>query len=385
LKLRICKAEFLKSWGIAERATAQSSAIGAVTGVLLSVFGDKAAMMATDLRSSVTLAAEGILEAIELGEAVIPIRGVTELFKKSSAQEFLLEISEDGKAVMKSGKSRYRFSTYVAADFPKLTTSSDALPFCTLKASSLAAAIDRGAICASDRDEFPQYISAVFLETKGTGLNVVSTDKRRLSYCRAETTECGDDEKFMLLPFRALREAQRVLGTMDGETDVRVLSDDSQAYFVTSGIEFSVRRTVSNFPAYARIVPERFGTTATVRKDDLVSALERVDIVVHASNRTARLDIQPGGECVISGSAPEFGDAVETIACAAEGEPVRAAFNSKFLIDAAKSLASDLAELSFNGQGGHMMIRDKGSDSFFCLIAPVESGAGENSEEKAGA
>jgi DNA polymerase-3 subunit beta len=327
-------------------------------------------MQSTDIKTSIICAADGV-EVIEPGEAVIPTKGVSDLFKKASSSEFTIQI-KDGKALMASGRNRYRFTTYATTEFPKLPSSSGGKFFCSIKASELSSSIDRGTLCASMNDqEFPHYLSAAYFEMQDGWLNVVSTDKRRLALSKTCVEEQGDAST-LLLPLKGVKELQKILGVLEQDAVIRILYDDAQAYFTVPGIEFAVRKVESNFPTYARILPTVSTTTTMVDRLDLTSAIERVDVVVRDYNRVAVLTVSKDGDCVISGKAPEFGEAVETISCVTNGEQLKAAFNTKFFLDAVKALDSPSASLSFNGPDSHMVVRAGDSDSFLCLVAPVE-------------
>ena len=89
----------------------------------------------------------------------------------------------------------------------------------------------------------------------GTLVKVVSTDGRRLSLSVADVPQSENpEESRILLPLKGLNELKRVLGTMDDQAPVRVLVDDSQAYFQFEGVEFSIRRVDSTFPPYEKIL-----------------------------------------------------------------------------------------------------------------------------------
>jgi DNA polymerase-3 subunit beta len=90
-------------------------------------------------------------------------------------------------------------------------------------------------------------------------------------------------------------------------------------------------------------------------------------------------------ECILTGRAREFGEAVENIPCKMDGDPMFIGFNTRFFFDAVKALEGSGARLIFNGRYGHMLVKSQSSDNFFCLVAPVEMSneememSGENS------
>ncbi|MDR3332879.1 MAG: DNA polymerase III subunit beta [Synergistaceae bacterium] len=370
MRVNVDKVNFLKSWGLAERSAGSSGAMNIFSSVRMKADINGVELQATDIKTSIICKAQGVT-VIEPGEAVIPLKGVTELFRKAGSSDFMLQVDDEGHAVMNSGKSRYRFSTYPVGDFPKLPSSDGGELLCSIEASKLQLALDRGTLCASTGDEYPQYLSSAYFETMDGLINIVSTDKRRLAICRSEITD-GGDSKSILLPMKGLKELQRVLGLLEPSLMIKIIFDDSQAYFVAENVEFAVRRVESKFPAYDKILPTSFSTTAAIDRLELIAAIERVDVVVRDYNRILIINMEPDAGCVLSGRAPEFGEAVENIQCEVGGNQVAIGVNSKYFHDAVKVLDDQVTQLLFNGSDGHMMVRAKESDSFVCLVAPLE-------------
>jgi DNA polymerase-3 subunit beta len=380
MKLKVDKTSFIKSWNIVERSAGTASSMNIFSTVRLRADVDGVELQSTDIKTSIRCAARGV-EVLEPGEAIIPIKGVTDLFKKASSAEFIIQFDE-GKAVMTSGRSRYRFSTYSTSEFPNLPSSSGCSLFCAIKSSELSSSIDSGTLCASEKEEFPQYLSSAYFEIEDGRLNIVTTDKRRLALCRAELIEIGD-AKPMLLPIKSIKEFQRILGVLESDSDIKILFDDAQAYFTADGLEFAVRKIEANFPAYARILPTTSSTTMYVDKQDITSAVERVDVVVRDYNRTVIMALSDKGDCVLSGRAPEFGEAVENITCEINGEALKSGFNTKYFLDAVKAINGPVASLTFNGAGSHMLVKSRDSDAFLCMVAPMELSGEELESEEA--
>ena len=369
MKISVNKEAFVKNWNIAERNAVTSGSMNIFSTVYIRADIAEVELQATDIRTSVICKAGGVT-VMEPGEAVIPIKGVSDLFKKAGSTEFTITV-DGGQAVMVSGKSRYKFSTYPVGDFPRLPSSAGGKLFCSVQASKLISAIERGTLCASSADEYPQYLSCAYLEMENGMLNVVSTDKRRLAFCRTEVIE-GSECEPMLLPMKGLKELIRILGIIEPNLEVHISSDDSQAFFVTEGLEFAVRKVESKFPPYINKIPASHETSAEMDRLLLLAAIERVDVVVRDYNRVVLVNLS-GDECTLTGRAKEFGEAVENISCLIEGEPLFTGFNTRFFFDAVKILEGDTAKLLFNGRNGTMVVKSKNSDNFFSIVAPVDT------------
>ena len=368
MKLAVNKKQFLGSWSLAERSTSAGGTVSILSSILVKASAESVILQATDIKTSVICRAAGV-SVLEPGEAVFPIKMVSDLFKKAPGEEFTLDV-DGGKVVLKAGRSKYNFSTYPVSEFPALPSSDEADLFCSIPAGELAKVLDEGTLAASAGEEFPLYLSSANLQIISSRLNVVSTDTRRLALSAAPVAG-GREGESALLPMKGIKELQRILGSLTPETEVKVLFDGAQFYFKTDTLEFTVRRVESKFPPYEKILPKHSTLDVLTDRGELISALERVDVIVRDFNRMVVLDMAPESPFVLRGKAPDFGQAKEEIEAETTGEKLRIAVNSKFFLEALKVLRDPQVKLSFNGQSGHMSVRRGDGDDFLCLIAPI--------------
>ena len=368
MKLAVNKKQFLGSWSLAERSTSAGGTVSILSSILIKASAKSVILQATDIKTSVICRAAGVT-VLEPGEAVFPIKMVSDLFKKAPGEEFTLDV-DGGKVVLKAGRSKYNFSTYPVSEFPALPSSDEADVFCSIPAGELAKVLDEGTLAASAGEEFPLYLSSANLQIISSRLNIVSTDTRRLALSAAPVLD-GKEGESALLPMKGIKELQRILGSLTPETEVKVLFDGAQFYFKTETLEFTVRRVESKFPPYEKILPKHSTLEVLTDRGELISALERVDVIVRDFNRMVVLDMAPDGPFVLRGKAPDFGQAKEEIEAETTGDKLRIAVNSKFFLEALKVLRDPQVKLSFNGQSGHMSVRRGDGDDFLCLIAPI--------------
>lgn len=368
MKLTINKKLFLQSWSLAERSSSGSSTMSILSSVLVKATFEEVTLQATDIRTSIVCKAAGV-SVVEPGEAVFPIKMVGDLFKKAPGEEFLISV-EEGRVKLTAGRSKYKFSTYPVREFPSLPTAKEAKTFCIISAGDFLKVLEEGTLAASTGEEFPLYLSSANFQITNGFLNIVSTDTRRLALsCVAVEEE--EDEANSLLPMKGVKEVQRIMAALNPEAKVKILYDDAQFYFVAENIEFSVRRVESRFPPYEKILPKGQTTVVKVDRGDLISALERVDVIVRDYNRMVVLEIKEGESLIMRGKAPDFGLAKEEVTAENKGDPLKIAVNSKFFMEALKVVREPEVVLAFNGSSGHMTVKKVGEESFLCLIAPI--------------
>jgi DNA polymerase-3 subunit beta len=228
-----------------------------------------------------------------------------------------------------------------------------------------------GSIASSPTDDFPKYLGACLLQLKDGALRVISTDGHRLSLSKHLCE--GTTEADLLLPVLPLRELQRLLSSVGANVPIRILYDGSLTWFQMGQVEFSIRRVESSFPNYEKILNPNTTTTMSIQRNELLSALERIDIIVRSHTRIVVTHLSPGGPLKLTGKAPELGTAVELLDATIDGEPLKAGFNVAFLQDGLKSLDFDVIKMNLNGEAGQMTLRREGTDDFLYMLMPVRT------------
>lgn len=368
VKLLVDKSKFLKSWALAERGAGHRSTISVLSGVKCEASSEGVSLKATDLKTSITCFAEGV-ETLSEGNVIFPVKIIGEFFKKAPGDTFTIEV-EKGKATIISGKSYYTFSTYPTSEFPKLPVAENGEGFFRTTAGEIKRILEEGTFSGSPGEEFPQYLSAGLIQTDGGKVRVVSTDGRRLSLSQGVVEVEGEPDQ-VLLPLAGLRELQRAIGPMESEEEIRVIKDDAQVYFKTEKMEFSIRRIESRFPPYEKVLSSDRTTWMTIDRDLFIETLERAEVIVRDFSRMVVFILSPGGTLKIQAKAPEVGEAFEEIAGDCDGEPLKIAFNVKYLLEGLRALHGSVAHLSFNGSTGQMTLSRPREDSFMYVLMPI--------------
>ena len=91
MKLAVNKKQFLGSWSLAERSTSAGGTVSILSSILIKASAESVILQATDIKTSVICRAAGVT-VLEPGEAVFPIKMVSDLFKKAPGEEFTLDV-----------------------------------------------------------------------------------------------------------------------------------------------------------------------------------------------------------------------------------------------------------------------------------------------------
>jgi len=368
MKLRVEKTEFNRWWQFTERITNTKSTISSLGGVLCTISEEKITLEATDLKTSIRCVPHGV-SADETGAVILPAKLLGELFKKIPVEEFSIDIKGE-KGVLSAGKNKTRFTTWAVSDFPKIPSSESASVFCEITAGELLRVVNEGIVASSQGDSFPTYLGTCFFHVEENTLSIVSTDSHRLALSQADCICSADSD--ILLPILSVKELQRLLSNVISDINVVVLTDGSVSWFRMGDIEFSVRRIEASFPNYKKILNPKKTTTMISNRNDLVNALERIDIIVRDFTRVVVMRLSPSGQLKLSGKSPNTGIGMELVEANITGEPITVGFNLSYLIDGLKAFKDSDVQLSFDGSSGQVTITAPNRDNFLYMTMPVK-------------
>jgi len=150
---------------------------------------------------------------------------------------------------------------------------------------------------------------------------------------------------------------------------VNVQFDKDFAVFNCSETRVSTRLIEGTFPNYKAVIPSDPIAKFSVGKTILKSSIDRASMFCEKLYRI--VSMSGGGSLTVSGSSNLFGEVKEIIKVEHEGEPVKVAFNSEFLLQAINSTSEERLSFNYFGSYAPLTICE---DNYTQLILPVRTG-----------
>jgi DNA polymerase-3 subunit beta len=107
-------------------------------------------------------------------------------------------------------------------------------------------------------------------------------------------------------------------------------------------------------------------------RNNLVNALDRIDVIVREFTRVVVMKLSPSGELKLSGKSPNVGVGIELVEANITGEPLTVGFNLSYLQDGLKAFKDSDIRLSFDGISGQVTITAPNRDNFLYMTMPVK-------------
>ena len=125
------------------------------------------------------------------------------------------------------------------------------------------------------------------------------------------------------------------------------------------------------FPKYNQLIPQTFPREAVINKNDLISALERVAVMVNEKNSIVKFEFADN-TLKLSGDSPEAGNSQDEIDVKYTGEPLPIAFNYKFILEFLKIVESEDVKVQLNSSLSATVFVPCSDEDYLYLVMPVQ-------------
>lgn len=342
------------------------SGLPVLSNVLLETDGQILRMSGTDLEIAVTTHLPAKIE--QEGTFTVPAKLFQE-FVRQNPDDILHFNLESFDLVCTSNKVNARIPGLEADEFPALPQVPDGKRF-VLPLQGFVETMKQVVIaCASDPSR--PVLTGVFCQFTGENATFVATDSFRLVEKKLAIVPTREDVHF-LLPGRTVQEIIRIAATVPEMSDLELEISEQQALLRIGTIEVYSRLITGTFPKYQGIIPTTFVSIADITTSELVQALRLSSIFGQAGITNVMLEIDTDGACTVATHASQRGSTKHVIyALLQEGfQPLKSAFNARFLLDALSAAGSATVQLRFSGSTTPLVIATEESN-YLQLVMPI--------------
>lgn len=344
MKFRADRAEFAEAASWALRTVGARATLPALSGVLLTLEGDRLRLSSTDLEiaSELTVTVAGERD----GVALVPGRLLGDVVRSLPPAAVNAEVDSD-RLHLACGRARFDIRLMPAEDFPSLPEPAADAPVAVLKAEEFGRAVSQVARAASTDDARP-VLTGVSLEATAGMLTAAATDSYRLAVREVPWDQGA--ESTALVPRRALVEAQRAADALGSE--VRLVLEPSQATFAFADRRLTTRLIEGKFPDFRQLLPSDFERRLEVDRAELIEVVKRVSVVGGDSSPTvAPVTLHLSADTVrVTAGTGEVGEAEESLPGVLQGEDLQIAFNPRYLTDGLDVAGSERVRLDFRDE-----------------------------------
>ena len=362
MKFRCERDTLVEALASAGRAVAnRGGALPVLSGVRAELTGDRLRLTGSDLE--LTIEIEITVAGERDGVAVLPAKISSDLVR--SLGDPRVEVAVDGdEARITAGRFESSLRLLPADEFPRLAMPAD--DAVTLAAKDFAGAL-RQVVPAASADDARPILTGVLLAAEEGGLRLVATDSYRLAVRDLPGTSVLSEGQSVLVPSRALRELERLLGSAD---EVTLRLGEREAAFEVGDVRLTTRLIEGEFPNYRGLIPASHPNRLTVGREALVEAVKRVKLMARELNTPVRLAMSSDGLELVA-ITQDVGQAHEQLDAAYEGTELTVAFNPEYLLSGVEVTPGDEIHLDTVDAQKPAVIRAGEAQEFLYLLMPV--------------
>lgn len=317
--------------------------------ILLRTHGNQLSMTSTDLELEMIATLPVAVE--QEGKTTVSARKFLDICRALPNNATISFKAQDGKAIVRAGKSRFSLATLPSEDFPD-SEGANYVDEISLPQSALKSLLDETSFAMASQD-VRYYLNGLLLEREENILRAVATDGHRLALGCLTTASTISDKSSIIIPRKAIMELGRLLN--DSDDNVTLAFSNQQIKVELPDLHFTSKLIDGQFPNYERVLPLGGDKEVTAERDQLKQALSRAAILSSDKHRSVRINLEPGllKATVIN---QEQESAEEEIIVDYTGAPLEIAFNNAYLLDLLNAMPDDKVKMVFSDENSSALI-----------------------------
>ena len=355
MKFTIDKSVLFKGINKVQRASDRRSALPCLKGILMETHGEALILTSTDLSLTIQHIIHDFVPQ-EYGRSLVPAKLFNDLLRKLSG---LITIETfDDKLRLSCGELTATINAMDDEEFPTIPAILTLKELC-LPTKVLKSALNKTIHCTSPNDTRPIF-NGILFKAEENLINFVATDTHRMavfSYPIDNRVEVN-----AVIPSKAIK---AMINVFDDDV-VNMQFDKDFSVFNCGETRVLTRLIEGEFPNYKAVIPSGPIAKFTVGKTILKSSIDRASIFCEKYYQIVRMSGE--SSLSVSGSSDLFGEVKEIIMVDHEGETVKVAFNSEFLLQAINSTSEERLSFNYFGSNSPLTICE---DNYTQLILPV--------------
>ncbi|QJD85792.1 DNA polymerase III subunit beta [Cohnella herbarum] len=377
MKLTILRGELNDAIQHVSKAVASRTTIPILSGIKLDANFGGVTLTASDtdisIQSFIPLETPNktIATVSRPGSVVLTAKFFVEIIKKLPHEEVHIEVGERFQTLITSGATEIQLVGLDPEEFPVLPSVQEdqvvSIP------GDLLRDMIRQTVFAVTTNESTPILTGVLWNLQDGVYKFVATDRHRLA-SRSATVELYDVRfSNIVISGKTLNELAKIVPDQNVMVDIVVA--ENQVLFKLGNVLFYSRMLDGTYPDTSKIIPQSFKTELVLNTKALSDSIDRAYLLSREEKTNiVRLVTTDNGGIEISSSSSELGKVTEQLSVTEmRGEPLKIAFNSKYMLDVLKVIDSEDLFIGFNGAMSPIIIKPNDHENSLHLILPYRT------------
>lgn len=352
-----------------------------LSNVLIQQQGQTCTLTGTDSEIQMRNSAELEQEAQEIFSTTLSAKKLIDILRTIAPEQIVKLEEQDGKVVLRAGKSRFTLQSLPSDDFPLIKspdTSTATTEPLQISQKNLKQLLQLTSFSMAVQD-IRHYLNGMLLQITVNDVQTIATDGHRLAYAKSPRFNTDADAApaeanpavlhEVILPRKTVQELLRLLDD-NSETPVELQFFPNQAIFRINELELISRLIDGKFPDYNRVIPQNHEQCITVSRNTLQSALQRTAVMMSEKFRGIQLKFE-AGLLQIHANNNEQEEASDELDIDYNGPSIEIGFNVNYLIDVLSNVQQDMVELHLQDSNSSALITCPELANFKYVVMPM--------------
>ena len=374
----IKKEDLFNGIRIVERATAMKGLQPVLANILIeSVDKSTLKFCATDLDLTVVAIVQAQIK--EEGKITLPAKKLSDIVSRLSDSLITFKLQEETNTVnLTSKNTKFDIIGISANEFPTTVENIELLEenAIEIELKPFTKAIKQAGFAAAGY-ESNNLLSGVVCDISENTLEMASTDGNRLARVREKIEKKGENKdktSQLIIPSKTLQEFIKMSAFIDlaGEDFVKIFTDKTKIIIKSENTTIISRLMEGQYPKYNQLIPQESPKIAIVNILQLISALERVAIMVNERTSIVKFEFKEN-KLILTADTPDSGASEDEIDIDfAQCEDLKIAFNYRYVLDSLKNMETTEVKIGLNTSLSATVLKPNNEEDYVCLIMPVQ-------------
>jgi len=373
MKVEILKENLKNGLSIVEKIVGKNLSLPILDNVLISTEESFLKLSSTDLETAINLWV--LTKIIDKGKVVVPAKFISSFVSLLPNEKITLEEKKQGLYVeCKSFKNQIQ--GFNPEEFPIIPEFKD-LEFLEVDNKKFCQGLSQVVDIASPSQSRPEISGIYFIFSKNT-IKIAATDSFRLAEKNISLDKPINKDVAFILPQKPAREIMNILDGKEGK--IKIYFSPNQTMFefpMTESphpqVQIISRLIEGEYPNYEEIIPKKFKTRITVKRDEFLNQIKTASLFSGKINEV-KIKITPEEkEVQVFAQDPDIGENSSSIVAKIEGEEIEVSFNHKFLIDGILNIKSSEIVFDLSKEEGACVLKPVGDTSYIYVVMPIKS------------
>jgi len=373
MKIEILKENLKSGLNIVERIIGKSLSLPILDNVLISAENNFLILISTDLETAIKLWI--LTKVIQKGEIAVPVKFFSNFISSLPDEKITIEAKKQNLYI-ESKNFKTQIRGFNSEEFPIIPEFRGS-EFLEIDNKKFCQGLSQIVNIASISQTRPE-ISGIYFSFSKNAVTIAATDSFRLGEKSIPLENPINKEYSFILPQKPVREIINILGDREGV--IRIYFSNNQIlfeFFVKEvkypQIQITSRLIDGQYPAYQDIIPHKFKTTVTLRKDEFLNQVKIASLFSNKNNEVKFSANSSKKEVEIFSQNPTIGENRSNIPARVEGDTIEISFNYKFLIDGLSNIKSSEVVFNISKEDGPSVLEPVGDSSYIYVVMPIKS------------